>query len=1316
VLFSLFVDETLGEAGLSGSYVNGSLRATDEEDWRVSQAIAGTRVDQQLFFPTSSLGDRATVGVGGGTDEDWDQFSVQWDGIITVPEEGIRLSTRSEGGSRMWIDRNRDGSLNKIAELVDNNWGQGTRHADEQAVSLAPGSYRIRIQYEDDDGPNTFSLIANKIPRIGDGRIKLFTNPTLTEPGIVGSYFDQNLRTVDQLDWRASQVLAGTLIDERLDFEDPSWGIRQEVGLTRGSDADWTDFSVQWDGVVQVLEPGTRLATRSDDGSRMWIDIDGNGVFDPVTELVNNHWGTPQATTTGDPSTPLDPGVYSIRIQYEEEFFGNVMQLVALPPPQVRVAYVVPSNRVPQVAGVDALEAFLPRMKQWYAEQMDRLGFGAQTFRYETTSDGFTPLVHVVHVGVTDDFLREDVWGHTQDAAAASGVPLWSEGEIWLLVPESHIQDPDGSIRGGVALGAGFGSGRGAGVAMLGADSLFRLTADQLWNDQAYAGVIQPELGPLPLVQDVSFPWFEGQTFSSVASSIQGALVHEVSHAFGLGHDFRNDGNYHGNLMGNGLRGLRGAIHPELYPQDDMRLSYAAALALSVSPYFNDITGSDSELPAVSITTSGAVDLVDGLLEIEFAASDDQQLAVALLRRNGDTVGEMVLTGQSTATSFATPSYEPGQSETFEVSVYDTSGNRRNETVQITVTPGQNRAPQPLVKALHSQAIAGQAVTLDATSSNDPDHDNAMLQVEWDLDGDGIFDTPPTNTKTFTTVFAEPGVRLVSARLTDPSGAQSVSTPVALRILTGKDFGDAPTAEQSGFLNSYPTNISQNGARHAIGELFLGEQVDTESDGQPDSAAGTSGSAGDDNRGERDEDGVVFITSMVATNAVETASSVAVVASQAGFVDGWVDFTRDGDWDDVGEQILKRVAVEPGVNLLPYRIPTDARSGETATRFRISSTGGLSPRGPSFDGQVEDYLVTIVDGDASGGATATVAAPSSDELDVVSEGNDVVVQMGTLELLRVPGNKIRRLEIFGGPGDEVINVANLDAIFSGRVGVDAGGGNDTLQLIGSDQHLDLTQTPSIAIQGLEKIDITGSGNNTLKLDAGAVLNVSSLSGTLDVVSNPGDTVSLESGWELAGTMVEDGELVRILTQGGAALRLTGPFAWSYPQNPLDANASGSVDPIDALIIINELNSPQFSDRVSGRLVDATRVAAFPNRFYDVLPDGFAVASDALVIINFLNSAGAPQGEDAQFAFDLGLSGLVDRQPLENDSWQPQQSRLKSTSVDPIIGHGLVWQANNAISHELARLRAPSEKQSRLEALEHVLSDFTCDDLFDALSP
>ena len=71
-----------------------------------------------------------------------------------------------------------------------------------------------------------------------------------------------------------------------------------------------------------------RLASFSDDGSRMWIDLDGNGQFAPASpELLNNHWGSGQGWTFGENSGVVPPGVYRFRAQYEEGIGGNAIMV-----------------------------------------------------------------------------------------------------------------------------------------------------------------------------------------------------------------------------------------------------------------------------------------------------------------------------------------------------------------------------------------------------------------------------------------------------------------------------------------------------------------------------------------------------------------------------------------------------------------------------------------------------------------------------------------------------------------------------------------------------------------------------------------------------------------------------------------------------------------------------------------------------------------------------------------------------------------------------------------------------------------------------
>ena len=114
--------------------------------------------------------------------------------------------------------------------------------------------------------------------------------------------------------------------------------------------------------------------------------------------------------------------------------------------------------------------------------------------------------------------------------------------------------------------------------------------------------------------------------------------------------------------------------------------------------------------------------------------------------------------------------------------MYNTLGDRLEASSSITPLTGYNRAPQPFFKVAPSTAGPGQSVLLDASRTTDPNHTASTLKVEWDLNGDGLFDTAQTTVKTLTTSFASTGVRLIRVRVTDPAGAQSVSTPIPLRI------------------------------------------------------------------------------------------------------------------------------------------------------------------------------------------------------------------------------------------------------------------------------------------------------------------------------------------------------------------------------------------------------------------------------------------------------------------------------------------------------------------------------------------------------
>lgn len=163
------------------------------------------------------------------------------------------------------------------------------------------------------------------------------------------------------------------------------------------------------------------------------------------------------------------------------------------------------------------------------------------------------------------------------------------------------------------------------------------------------------------------------------------------------------------------------------------------------------------------------------------------------------------------------------------------------------------------------------------------------------------------------------------------------------RCARGMDFGDSP--------DGYSTLAADNGARHAAIGIMLGATRDFEPDGQPSSL-----SDGDETHGSYDEDGVSFGSALTAGES----ALVSVSVSQAGRLDGWIDYNADGDWYDADEHVFASQPVYAGSNLLTIAVPDDASNGSVAfARFRVSSSGGLGQTGLAADGEVEDYRLVL---------------------------------------------------------------------------------------------------------------------------------------------------------------------------------------------------------------------------------------------------------------------------------------------------------------------------------------------------------------------
>jgi hypothetical protein len=162
-------------------------------------------------------------------------------------------------------------------------------------------------------------------------------------------------------------------------------------------------------------------------------------------------------------------------------------------------------------------------------------------------------------------------------------------------------------------------------------------------------------------------------------------------------------------------------------------------------------------------------------------------------------------------------------------------------------------------------------------------------------------------------------------------------------------------------------------------------------------------------------------------------------------------------------------------------------------------------------------------------ASETLAGTAGANVMIGGRGNDILIGNGGADVLR------------GGEGDDILAISDLS--FSRILG---GRGLDTLRLDASGLTLDLTVIPDNRILGIEQIDITGSGNNTLILDKSEVLNISNETNTLIVQGTSGDQVLLDGGWTRGADETINSVTYRVLTNGAATLKVASDIPLVTP--------------------------------------------------------------------------------------------------------------------------------------------------------------------------
>ncbi|MEZ6088786.1 MAG: dockerin type I domain-containing protein [Pirellulaceae bacterium] len=319
-----------------------------------------------------------------------------------------------------------------------------------------------------------------------------------------------------------------------------------------------------------------------------------------------------------------------------------------------------------------------------------------------------------------------------------------------------------------------------------------------------------------------------------------------------------------------------------------------------------------------------------------------------------------------------------------------------------------------------------------------------------------------------------------------------------------------------------------------------------------------------------------------------------------------------------------------------------------------------------IDAFTAKFFEALPDGEPGGLiGTGSLFAPAS-TIQVFVEGSEVVVRRNGSEISRTPVASAGTIDISGTETFDLLELGDLGSL---SLAANLTGAVDTLRPFANNQSLDLTSLRANGtLESIEHVNLTGRGTNTLRLTAADLVELSS-SKTLVVQTDPADQLNVDSGFRITETIVGAGQLHVIATLGEAALQVTGS-RWTNPLNRFDINASGTVTPLDALVILNQLARRTFMESNS-QLVDPSTLDEFPGFFFDTSANNVLTPLDALQILNFLNRGGtsssgeAPSALSSSTTMSAGMQTAVGS-PLQTQGLKhvkPSESLVVDDEVD-----------------------------------------------------
>lgn len=386
-------------------------------------------------------------------------------------------------------------------------------------------------------------------------------------------------------------------------------------------------------------------------------------------------------------------------------FLPNTFAQGVLSDPSVRLVYFLPSDRPARPDRIAALRELIKDVQEFYAEQMESHGYGRKTFNIETDANG-TPVVHRIngkfrefhyYTGTSDYKIWEELFEHFDDLghvyfiAADLSQETFNDGDSCGLGSPSFV--PSGGITPVFLF-----TPRSGAVAIRHRD----ITQKQ----EVIGG---------SLIIPASGDCFEDN--SGVRHRLR-VTTHELGHAFGLDHDFRE-----GRWNNDTVMGGRG-----------FHLSSCAAEWLSVSRFFNT--------HPISANAPGAIKLLStptyspAGINLQFEVTDAEglhraQLIVPENLENGSWGPYRLfdckrLNGKTSTVEFISPELAIDPVDRVTLQIIDVNGNITWATF---LTDIASLLPRPKVVSIPDRNLAAAVRKALGLGANAPVTDQAMQKL-----------------------------------------------------------------------------------------------------------------------------------------------------------------------------------------------------------------------------------------------------------------------------------------------------------------------------------------------------------------------------------------------------------------------------------------------------------------------------------------------------------------------------------------------------------------------------------------------------------